>query len=367
MRDDTADYRALFLSGVPLMDTRAPTEFARGAFPGAVNLPLMSDSERAAVGTCYKNQGQEAAIKLGHQLVSGTIKAQRIEAWAAFAQANPDGFLYCFRGGLRSQITQQWLQAEAGIRYPRVAGGYKAMRSFLLGQLEESVTSCGHVVLGGMTGTGKTDVLRALPNSIDLEGHAQHRGSSFGRHAFGQPAQIDFENRLAIDYMKKREAGLRSFVLEDEGRFIGSCSLPLQLAQLMPSCPMVWLEDSFENRVERILRDYVVDLQAEFVALYGEEAGFAQFRERLRQSLGKIARRLGDARHREVAGLMDDALRVHGSTGEVALHRSWIERLLADYYDPMYTYQSQSKASRVVFAGSQDAVLEYLQGLPVSH
>ncbi len=118
MRHDTADYRQLFLDDVPMMDARAPVEFSKGAFPGVVNLPLMNDIERQKVGTCYKQHGQQAAIELGHRLVTGKVKAERIEAWAAFARANPHGYIYCFRGGLRSQLVQQWLKSEAGIDYP---------------------------------------------------------------------------------------------------------------------------------------------------------------------------------------------------------------------------------------------------------
>ena len=115
-----------------MLDTRAPVEFVKGAFPGAVNIPLMNDAEREQIGLRYKQQGQDAAIALGHQLVSGETKAARIRAWADFAHRHPDGCLYCFRGGLRSRIARQWIQEEAGIDYPRVAGGYKAMRGFLL-------------------------------------------------------------------------------------------------------------------------------------------------------------------------------------------------------------------------------------------
>ena len=152
---DCTDYRDIFLNDRPMMDARAPVEFNKGAFPGVINLPLMNDHERQRVGTCYKQHGQQAAIVLGHQLVSGAVKAERIQAWADFAQAHPDGLLYCFRGGLRSQIVQQWLKDEAGIDYPRVGGGYKAMRTFLLDTLDQAVTQCDFVLLGGMTGTGK--------------------------------------------------------------------------------------------------------------------------------------------------------------------------------------------------------------------
>ena len=135
-------------------------------------------------------------------------------------RANPDGYLYCFRGGLRSQIVQQWLKSEAGIDYPRVVGGYKAMRTFLLETTEQAVAECDFVLVGGMTGTGKTEVLAQLGNAVDLEAHANHRGSSFGKRASAQPAQIDFENVLAIDLLKRRAAGQQQFVLEDEARLI---------------------------------------------------------------------------------------------------------------------------------------------------
>ena len=127
MRDNTTDYRELFLNDIPMMDMRAPVEFTKGAFPNAVSLPLMTDIERQKVGTCYKQKGQQAAIELGHQLVSGKVKAARVEAWAAFARANSNGYLYCFRGGLaladrpavacrrrhRLPAGDRWLQGHA--------------------------------------------------------------------------------------------------------------------------------------------------------------------------------------------------------------------------------------------------------------
>lgn len=358
MRDNSSNYRDIFLNDLPMMDARAPVEFSKGAFPGVLNLPLMDDSERQRVGTCYKQHGQDAAIALGHQLVSGQVKAERVATWAAFAKANPHGYLYCFRGGLRSQITQQWL-TEAGIDYPRVIGGYKAMRTFLLETTQQAVAECDFVILGGLTGTGKTDVLVQLNNSLDLEGHANHRGSSFGKRASGQPAQIDFENRLAIDLLKQRARGTEQFVLEDEGRMVGSCTVPLELYQGMQRYPLVWLEDAFEDRVERILRDYVVNLCAEFIALHGEEEGFRLYAERLLQSLSNIQKRLGGERYQRLLVIMQTALDEQRS-GAVALHRDWIAGLLREYYDPMYAYQRESKAARIEFAGDQAAVIAYL-------
>jgi tRNA 2-selenouridine synthase len=359
MLHDITDYRDIFLNDRPMMDTRAPIEFHKGAFPGVVNLPLMTDIERQRVGTCYKQQGQQAAIVLGHQLVSGDTKARRIQAWAEFARSHPDGVLYCFRGGLRSQIVQQWLKDEAGIDYPRVGGGYKAMRTFLLDTVEQAAAQCDLVLLGGMTGTGKTEVLAQLSNALDLEGYANHRGSSFGKRATGQPSNIDFENLLAVDVLKKRAAGIEHFVLEDESRMVGSCAVPLPLYQRMQQVPMVWLEDSLERRVERILRDYVINLCAEFIDVHGDE-GFSLFSERLLSSLDNIHRRLGGDRHRRLMDIMEAALAEQANTGAVDLHRDWIEGLLREYYDPMYVFQREKKGGRIEFAGEQAAVLQYL-------
>ena len=360
MVHDITDFRELFLNDRPMMDTRAPIEFLKGAFPGVLNLPLMTDHERERVGTCYKQQGQQAAVILGHQLVSGQTRAERLQAWADFARANPEGCLYCFRGGMRSQIVQQWLKQDAGIDYPRVTGGYKALRTFLIQTVDDAVEQCDLLVLGGMTGTGKTDVLVQLDNALDLEGHANHRGSSFGKRATGQPTNIDFENRLAIDVLKKRANGHQQFVLEDESRTVGSCALPLPLYQRMQNAPMVWLEDSLESRVERILRDYVVELNAEFIDKNGEH-GFALFSRRLLDSLSNIQRRLGGERYQRLQAVMEAALGEQASCGSVDLHRAWIEALLREYYDPMYAFQREKKGARIAFAGDQAAVLAYLR------
>lgn len=356
---DCSDYKRIFLQDLPLIDTRAPIEFARGAFPHALNLPLMTDSERQKVGTCYKQKGQQAAIELGYQLVSGTTKNQRIRAWADFARTHPQGLLYCFRGGLRSQISQQWLR-EAGVDYPRVTGGYKALRTFLLDTLQAAAEQCDFVVVDGLTGTGKTDVLLQLPNALDLEGHANHRGSSFGKHATAQPSQISFENSLAIDVLKKREHGINHFALENEARIVGSCSVPLQLYRRMQAAPIVLLQDSFSSRVERILRDYVISLRDEFRQLYGPEQGDMQFSVRLTDSMAKIRKRLGGALYQELDAILQDALHVQLTLGDTARHRDWISRLLQGYYDPMYRYQHSKVSERVVFSGDQSAVLDYL-------
>ncbi|WP_207061063.1 tRNA 2-selenouridine(34) synthase MnmH [Motiliproteus sp. SC1-56] len=355
-RSNTRDYRRLFLEDVPLFDTRAPVEFQQGAFPNSVNLPLMSDEERAQVGTCYKEQGQEAAIELGHRLVCGELKEQRVAGWKAFAAAHPEGFLYCFRGGLRSRVTQQWLR-EAGIDYPYVEGGYKALRRYLLEVLEEAA-AWPLLILGGRTGTGKTKVIERVAAAVDLEGLANHRGSSFGRRVSPQPTQIDFENALAIRLLKLRESMPGTLMLEDESRLIGSLSLPLSLFDRMKAAPLALLEEPMEVRIDTVIEDYVVDLGEEYRRVYGE-AGEVRYATYMQESLDRIRKRLGGARHQEVSALLQQALQRQQATGELEGHRAWIEFLLKNYYDPMYDYQLQKKLDRVVFRGDREAVIDW--------
>lgn len=359
-RADATDYAALFLRDTPMIDTRAPVEFSRGSFPGAVNLPLMSDEERARVGTCYKEQGQDAAIILGHQLVQGDIKAARVQAWLEFAERHPEGYLFCFRGGLRSQICQQWL-AQAGCDYPRVGGGYKAMRRFLIDSMESICASGRFTLVAGRTGAAKTALLEHIAGSVDLEGRAHHRGSAFGRRVGGQPAQIDFENSIAIDLLRRaHEQPGRAIVLEDEGKFIGRCALPLALLAAMEQSPLVVVDATLEQRVEHSFKNYILDNLADWQALDGPEQGFANFANDLRESLGKLRRRLGGARHGELTDMLEQSLAAH-ACGDEEQHRGWITVLLRDYYDPMYTYQLEQKAERIVFRGSAHEVREYLQ------
>ncbi|MFV8819167.1 tRNA 2-selenouridine(34) synthase MnmH [Haliea sp. E17] len=357
--NDTANYAALFLNDVPLMDTRAPVEFARGSMPGAINLPLMSDEERAAVGTCYKERGQAAAIELGHKLVRNEVKYQRVRGWLEFARANPGGYLYCFRGGLRSQICQQWMH-DAGCEFPRVLGGYKAMRHFLLETLEEQCGWRQLVVVAGHTGAAKTELLQQLPNSIDLEGLAHHRGSAFGKRPGGQPTQIDFENSIAVGLLKQaHRASSGLTVVEDESHLIGRLALPEALRRAMDTAPVVRVESSLEQRVEHTYENYILDALRERQAEYGEHDGFAAFANHLRESLYNIRRRLGGARYAELSTVMESAIEAHGR-GNAEAHLGWIETLLQHYYDPMYEYQISSKKARVIFSGPPRDVREYL-------
>jgi tRNA 2-selenouridine synthase len=350
-----AEFARLLLADTPFIDVRAEVEFARGSIPGAVNLPILDSAEREQVGRCYKRQGQQAAIALGHDLVKGELKARRIAAWCAFARSHPGTHLFCWRGGLRSQLAADWM-AEAGTAVPVIDGGYKALRHCLLRELEREPAPEPWVVIGGRTGSAKTALVNELPGGLDLEGLARHRGSSFGRRAVLPPAQLDFENALALMLLRRRAATPSATLwLEDESRQIGAVWIPLPMFRQMKEAPRVILEVPFAERVEQILDDYVCEDLATHRAL-DPEHGFDHFAGSLLNSLDRIRKRLGELRWREARALLEAALAQHRAHGDPALHREWIALLLSAYYDPMYEYQMEKSAARVLFRGERQAV-----------
>lgn len=353
--NDGTDYRAILASDTPLIDVRAPIEFAQGTMPAAINLPLMNDDERAAVGTCYKRQGPEAALALGHNLVKGDTRKARIQAWREASQANPNGYFCCARGGQRSHIAQAWLK-EAGVNYPLVKGGYKMLRQAAIQATVEQVQK-PMVLIGGCTGSGKTLLVKQHAQGIDLEGLAHHRGSSFGRTLQPQLSQASFENQLAVELLKKDAA---RWVLEDEGRMIGSNHLPECLRDRMVQSSIVVVDDPFDTRLERLREEYFDHMWADFSAAYGEEAGWKEYSEYLHHGLFAIRRRLGLQRFAEFTALLDSALLEQQRSGSTEAHFSWLAPLLNDYYDPMYSYQLEKKADKIVYHGTFSEVADWL-------
>ncbi|MGE4262707.1 tRNA 2-selenouridine(34) synthase MnmH [Shewanella sp.] len=355
-----AVYREIFLNDRPLIDLRAPVEFAKGAFPSSNNLPLMTDDERQQVGTCYQHHGPSAALALGHQLVNGATKAARVETWLQFYQQHPDLYLYCFRGGMRSQISQGWLR-EADVDIPYVAGGYKGMRQFLLQTLEAPQLAPQMLILSGTTGSGKTDVIQQRPQeAVDLEETANHRGSSFGKELTPQPTQINFENQLAIAILKHQQRQPSCLLLEDESHLIGHCFIPTPFFNNMQAANMVVLEAPWQQRLQRLLEQYVHKMCRQFCQRDGDEAGFTAFTQYLYQSINGIRKRLGLQQAGELQALMTQALQEQQQRNNTALHLEWIALLLTRYYDPMYEYQLQQKAERILFRGDQAAINQWL-------
>lgn len=327
---------------LPLLDVRSPGEFAKGHLPGSYNGPILDNPERHEVGLTYKTQGQDAAVELGYRLVLPK-KENRVGDWAKFLQRQPTPLVTCWRGGLRSGIAQEWL-TQAGVRAVKVQGGYKALRAILLQQIEKPWT--GHVI-AGTTGSGKTEFLRtlAVPEAVDLEELAQHRGSSFGGlFRAPQPAQQTFENELGMRLLRLQEPRL---ILEDESRLVGRCVVPDAFYERMRLMPRVVLERPLEERVQKLKRDYVTDPLEKFSA-HDVEA-------RLVAALLSLRNRLGGADTQTIRAEVEAAFR-----GE-ASHEAWIETLLTRYYDPLYRHSMERRAGPIAFTGDERAVREWLR------
>ncbi|TCC14743.1 tRNA 2-selenouridine(34) synthase MnmH [Kosakonia quasisacchari] len=353
--NDTTDYLALLRDETPLIDVRAPVEFAKGAMPAALNLPLMNDRERMLVGTCYKREGAEAALRLGHQLVNGETREQRIEAWRQACAQYPQGYLCCARGGQRSHIVQQWLR-ECQVDYPLVVGGYKALRQAAIDATQQCMQRPA-LLVGGCTGSGKTLLVRSQHNGIDLEGLARHRGSSFGRTLQPQRSQASFENHLATALLKVTPP---FWLLEDESAAIGANHLPEVVRVRMAQSPLVVVEDPFAQRLERLRVDYFVQMHAAFITRDGEEEGWRQYAEYLRHGLFAIRRRLGLQRYAELTRHLENALDQQQRSGNTEGHFAWLAPLLEEYYDPMYRYQLEKRATAIRFRGTFAEVAAWL-------
>ncbi len=291
----------------PILDVRAPIEFAQGHVPGALSLPLFTDEERARIGTAYKQVSQERAVHLGLEFFGPKMSA--LVKQAKKLAPDKEVRLHCWRGGMRSGAVL-WLLELAGFTVHLLDHGYKDYRRAVLATLAQPRT---WRVLGGFTGSGKTDVLHALATEhgqpvLDLEGLARHKGSAFG--ALGQmpqPTQEQFENNLAAALVRL-PAGAPVWV-EDESRQIGRLTIPTALFEQLRSAPRYVLEVPRAVRVAKLAAEYGAEAPAELAAAV----------ERLHKRLGGLATR--------------EALDAIGA-GNFPL---MVERVL-DYYDKTYAY-----------------------------
>ncbi len=300
-----------FLEGTgPVVDVRAPAEFAQGHIPGARNLPLFSDDERAAVGTTYKQQGRQAAVQLGLELVGPRLGelGGALNALAEAAGGDPLR-LHCWRGGMRSE-SMAWLAAQLDLSVLLLEGGYKAFRRWVLERFE---CSWPIHLMGGRTGSGKTDLLLALAQRqtavVDLEGLAHHRGSSFGSLGMPpQPSTEHYENRIAIALEGLREA--EQIWVEAESVQVGRCRIPAGLWRQMQAAPLLEIRRPLEERLEQL------------VEVYGNQDPTA-----LREATERIARRLGPQRTSAALAAIAEQ-----QWGEAA-------RQMLDYYDRCYDHE----------------------------
>jgi tRNA 2-selenouridine synthase len=193
-----------------------------------------------------------------------------------------------------------------------------------------------------------------------LEGAANHKGSSFGRPLDEQPAQIDFENRIAIDLLKIEDQHPQSMVvLEDESRNIGARHIPHYFADRMAQSQFVVIDMDFDQRLERLWQEYVVQRYLRTMAYFGA-SGEQEFARYLRESLLRVQKRLGGQRTKELLASMDAAIEVQHQDN-FASHLHWLRVITREYYDPMYSYQLAKKKELVVFRGPREEVVEWLQ------
>lgn len=293
-------------SKLPIIDVRSPAEFAQGHIPGAVNIALFDDAERASVGKLYKSAGREAAIMRGLDIVgpkmSGFVKSARRVA------PGKEIRIHCWRGGMRSE-SLAWLFSTAGFEVSVLEGGYKNYRQYIRRALD---AAAGYIILSGKTGTGKTEILHELQQQgeqvLDLEGLAHHKGSAFG--AIGelpQPTTEQFENDLfeafkSLDFEKP-------IWLEDESRSIGKVIIPDPLFTKMRNSTVISLDMPQPLRIRRLVKDYAAYPADELI-----------------DALQHITRRLGGQ---------------HAAAAIAAIRESDFEtaiRITLDYYDKTYSF-----------------------------
>lgn len=354
-------FKNIIINRTPLIDVRAPVEFEKGAFPHAVNLPIMNDEERHLIGLKYKQEGNVEAVKLGEKLVSGEILKSRVKAWLDFMTQNPKAMLYCFRGGQRSEISQMLLAGEQK-NIVRLKGGYKAFRNYLMHVIEDAPTHFNPLILGGRTGSGKTILLHKIQNVIDLEGLADHRGSSFGRKITKQPTQINFENTLAYALIQKIDLGFKTLIFEDEGAFIGSVYIPGTFANYLNEAPLVILETPIEERIKITFDEYIVKGQESYADAFGEDY-LQLWIQDTQDAMKRIKKRLGGLRYVRLCEIFDTAVATQAASGSLDAYKELITYLLNEYYDPMYDYQIKKNASKIVFRGSSAEIERYFNSL----
>jgi len=353
------DFLSIVLNETPLIDVRAPIEFNKGAFINATNLPILDDKQRELVGTKYKQEGNKAAVALAEQLIKIKGKEQRVALWKEYLIQNPNAKLYCFRGGQRSGISQEWL-SEVGINITRLKGGYKAFRHFLMEQTEQISAKTSTLILGGRTGSGKTILLNKLKNSIDLEGIANHRGSSFGGFSSKQPSQINFENNLAYKLIQFKDKGFNKFILEHESHNIGRAFIPKSVYNNFMQGQLVLLETPLDVRTEITYNEYVVSGINEYQKSFADE-GLKLWASSVQSGLKRIQKRLGSKLYNELATLFDNAYIKHETLQSKGLYKEWITKLLTLYYDPMYDYQIQKSPIPIAFKGNEKVAIDFLK------
>ena len=301
---------------LPIIDVRTPAEFGDGHITGAINIPIFSNEERAVVGTKYKQESRDTAIAKALEYIAEKTdhyldELQRLVTLQEIC-------IYCWRGGFRSEGMGHLFQTT-GKRVYRLQGGYKSYRNFVLDSFN---TKYKLIVIGGMTGSGKTEILEEIKKTneqmLDLEGIANHKGSAFG--ALGQndqPTTQQFENDLATQL--NRFDSQQNIWLEDESRMIGRVKIPDDLFVQMRNTTVIKIEVSKDNRINRLIKDY---------------ANFSK--DDLINSIENISRRLGGLNTK----LAIDAIEAEDYYTATDI--------ILNYYDKTYTYGLEKRKDQTV-------------------
>ena len=320
----------------PVIDVRSPGEYKHAHMPEAFSMPLFSDEERKTIGTTYKQKSREQAIKIGLDFfgpkmntiiseVEELVNRQRQQRGNGQSRVQKTILVYCWRGGMRSGAVS-WLLDLYGFRVYTLIGGYKKFRNYVL---DTFTLPFQFRILGGYTGSGKTEIIKELEKQgkavVDLEDVAKHKGSAFGNIGLPtQPGQEMFENQLAmvlrskVDPMnqKKGSVGIThspyaisqsTIWIEDESQRIGLVNLPSELWATMRKSPLFFLDIPFEERLQHIAEEY----------------GSLE-KQKMIDAIGRISDKLGSLNAKTAIQFLEE-----GNTLESF-------RILLKYYDKFY-------------------------------
>lgn len=287
------------------IDVRSPEEYNVDHISGSVNIPLFDNEERKEVGTIYRMAGREDAIVLGIKIVGDKLK----DLMASFLRYQDRAIIVlCARGGMRSGSLVSLLDS-LGLNVYKLKNGYKGYRRYAIERLDPLSVPAPLFVLNGLTGAGKTEIIRNAPSAIDLEGMAGHRSSVFGGIDMAQNSQKRFESLLLDRTQSLREA--RYCLIEGESRKIGDIHIPHSLYEFMKVSPAIYIETPIERRVEIIYKEYHVHCDDENIPVI------------VKSLTSKLGRKNTDL----LVGLY--------ARGSI---REFIRILLEKYYDPLYRY-----------------------------
>lgn len=299
-----------------LIDARSPSEYAHAHIPGAFNIPLLNDEQRKLIGIIYKNEGRQKAVLEGFRVAGPDFHKKAEEALQLLERSgHTRTHIYCWRGGMRSEILQ-WILRLSGISAEKIASGYKSYRNTVLSHFTRQYDLR---VLGGKTGSGKTSFLNHIEEQghqvIDLEALANHKGSAFGGLGTdGQPSNEMFEN-LIFEKLRLLDIS-RPVWVENESRSIGRAMIPQHFYEQMRAAKVIEIDPGYDHRFKRIKKEY---------------GGFST--DLLAESTGRIRKRLGPNNMKTALEFLSD-----GKFDE------WLRIILA-YYDKLYEHSSSLRAT----------------------